>query len=361
MAELLSIYIYPYVFIVVLLGFVGFFKGGEKFSLPSVFLLHFLTVLLLLFRNPFAPDDAANYLQMYELQGSFNDVFTAYHGSYFFSFTQYVGNIFSLEGRSFLIAQSIFFYFISSAGLRMLFKSNRMYLMCLAFFSLTSTFLLLYTNVVRQGLALSLIIFSLGCFTRNFRNVGYACLFLSVFSHFSSVLIVGAIFLTRCTVFKKTWYLWLLIFLPSLTVVSQLFIFSLSSLGGFFLKIEAFSNINYNNTLVYVKVFLIYLSAVFFYVIGSKFNMFSAPLYRFVFSIYVFSIAIVFFTLPVLLLSSRYLYYSSALMPILYTLFFFNKPNFFTVRTRFIVGFSAIFILGFVVYNFSSTRSQLGI
>ena len=361
MANLLSVYVYPFVVVSALLGFMGLAKGLSKFSLVGAAFMVSSTSVLLALRDPLAPADSSNYLWMYNEQNNFLDIFTTYHGNFFFSFTQYIGNTLNLSVEQFFILQTLSFYFLTLIGLRLIFKSNKMFLMSLSLFVLTSTFVLLYTNVVRQGLALSLILLSVGLFVREFRLAAYLLLILAVFSHFSAILVALIILSVRVLRTKGNYFFVLLIFLPLVPFLSQFFILNLAALGGLFQKIDTLSSKDYSNILVYIKVAILYASLCGFYYFGTRKQAFLNPEYLFIFRIYFFTVFVVFFTLPILLMASRFIYYASALLPILYTIVIFHRPNILSIGLRFFICFLMSLIFGIFVYSFNSTRLQLGI
>jgi len=346
---------------VAMIGFSGKFKILSQYAKVGILINILLTLVLLTFRNPLAPNDSRNYLWMYAEQKDFSSVFNAYHGNIFFSFTQYAGNLLGIPPSEFLIIQSIFFFTVTFFGLRMIFKSNRMLLMSLSLFVLTSTFVLLFTNVIRQGLASSFIILSLGLLIKKHHVFGYLALIISIFSHFSAFAIALIIVFLNSFKRSKTIAPIFPFLLPAVPLFSQFFLVRLSVLGGAFQRIETLSHLDYSNNLVYVKVAILYGSLVAFYIIGAKRNAFLNADYNFIFKVYFYSVLLVFFTLPILLLSSRFVYYSSSLLPILITYSIFNRKNILKLRSRVFLGLIAALIYGAFVYSFDSTRLQLGI
>ena len=361
MTNFLTIYVYLFVFGSAVGAFLGFIKHVNRYVSVGVFLAITSSILLLVLRDPLAPSDAGNYSRMYGVQTSFENIFHAYHGNVFFSFLQFIGNILGLSAKQFSIVQSIFFYAVSLLGLRLIFESNRMFLMSISFFSLTSTFILLFTNVVRQGLALSLIILAIGLFVKNNRFLGYFFSVLAIFSHFSALIIGGIFFFVRHFNLKRQHLFMVLLAIPFTPTISQTILTDFASFGGLFQKIETFSNTEYNNYLVYIKMIALYLSGVIFYFIGVHRGAFKNKEYNFIFKLYLLMLFFIFFTAPVLLLSSRYLYYASALLPILYTFVMFHNPNVLSAQGRLYLGLVASVIFGLFVYSFNSTRVQLGL
>lgn len=360
MSSILSWYIYPFVLIVSVVAFSGFFKEFRKYSFIGISSVFILTIFLLVLRDPLAPADSVNYIWMYNQQNELRKVLSAYHGNYFFSFTQYIGNVFGLSVEAFLIFQTILFFLVTLIGLRLIFDSNRMLLMAFSFFVLTSTFILLYTNVVRQGLALSLVILSIGLFIRSYRFLGYLSLILAIFSHFSAIIVALIFFVTRSIPLNKNIGI-LIFFLPVSPFFSDQLLSIFLAIGGIFQKIESFSEKEYDNSLVYIKVGVIYFSLILFYFMGKYRGLFLDSRYKFIFYIYLILVAVILFTLPVLLLSSRFLYYASALLPILYVFVLFHRRSLINLKVRVSLSMIITLLFGVFVYGFRSVRMQLGI
>lgn len=358
MSDILYFYVYPFVLLMCLLGFSTFIKGAAQLYLPIALLIVISTIIVLLLRDPFAPSDSVNYSWMYEEQKAFWDVFNAYHGDYFFSFTQYLGNLLNLPVSDFLILHSITFYLITVVGFKLILKDTRMFIICLALFSLTSTFVLLYTNVMRQGLAMSLLVLSVGLFVRNRFYLGFLFSLLAIFSHFSSLLIVISVLIFRRLNLSNRTYLMLVVSLPLLSFLSYLI---LPSIGNFTSRMESLTNQEYNNNLVYIKVVIMYLTLLFFYWFMVSERLFNNAMLVLIFKVYFCALGLSFAFLPALLVSSRYVYYSSVFLPIIYSAFLSIKGNSLNVYVRFFIGLIASIAFGLFVYSFDSTRKQLGI
>lgn len=358
MSEVLELYIYPFVFFMTVIGFSVLIKNSSRFYFPILALSILLTLIVLLLRDPFSPYDSINYAWMYEEQKSIHNIFNAYHGDYFFSFTQYIGNFFGIEVSNFLIIQSIVFYIFSVIGFKLLLKDFRCFLLCICFFSLTSTFVLLYTNVMRQGLALALLLLSFGFFYRRFFLLGIIFSVFSIYSHVSSLLVYVVFAILINFNFSKRSYLIFIAILPLTSLFSS---FLLKFAGGFTLKIDSLASQEYSNNLVYLKLALMYISSLLFYWFLSKVDEFKNDSYHFLMTVYVSALFMSFIFLPVLLVSSRYIYYASAFLPVLYSVMLCYKNNIFNVYARFFVGMLISFLFGIFVYSFDSTRAQLGI
>jgi len=361
MINFLSIYIYFFVPVVLMLGFLGSFKQTKRYVNFFSILLVLLSLILLLMRSPYAPSDAYSYASMFESTISITSVFEAYHGDYFFSFIQYLINLTTIDSDSYLLVQSAIIFLMTVVGFRLIIDDDKQLLLGLSLFVMTSTFILLSTNVMRQGLALALILVSVGLFSRGFRKTGYLVLLLSIFTHFSAVIVALIILTLRINKIKRLKLPNFIFFIPLLPVFSPYLLRELGSLGGVFEKINSFSNIEYDNKVVYIKVFLLYMAVLLFALLGRRYKGFENASYLLIFEIYTLLVAVSFFTLPILILSSRYIYYASGLMPILFAFVLYQKNNLLDLHVRF--GLFSIIVLFYAsfVFSFNSIRLQLGI
>ncbi|EIJ34220.1 EpsG family protein [Thiothrix nivea] len=355
--NLTTLHLYLFVSFVALIGFSTKVKKLHKYYKIGIYFILLLGSTLLLARDPLAPNDAYNYIIMYNNSDSFRQIFNAYHGNYFFSFTQFIGNYFNVEAERFLLIQSFLLFLLTLISFRLIFRESHEYLLGISLFLLTSTFILLYTNVIRQGLALSLLFLALGFFLRKSYINSYLAMALSFFSHYSAIIFILFIFTQSFIKINNRSYFYILI--TPLVIAPAYYI--LPNLSNFFSKIDTFSEKSYENALVYAKIFILYISLILFFYLGKKNNLFSIKKYSFLFKIYWLLVIFTFFTLPVLLLASRFLYYASALMPLLFTIVIFRSKSSLRISYRLFISFISTLIYGYFVYSYSSTQQMLGI
>lgn len=361
--QLLNIYLYIFTPILMFLAFMPNYKGIKR-TLPSsiitIFIFSFI-ILLLILRDINAPTDMVNYSWMYEQASTFEKAITPYHGNIFFSFLMYLGNELSLDKEVYFYLLSILFFISYSVGLKLIFNDNKHYLLALSFFAVSSTFILLFTNVIRQGLAFSLLVLAIGLILNKKKVLSGIVLILAIFSHFSILPIIAFFITARYLLDKNKLILVLILTLPLLPIVGSFLLGLFASLGGLFNKIESFGELDYNNTLVYIKVVLLYASAILYYIYGKKYQLFENINFKYIFVLFLLILALIFFTLPILLLSSRFLYYASGLMPILFAFVFYSKRNIININYRYLVFIGISIAYGYVVYNFPSIKIQLGL
>ena len=358
----LAFYIYLFVPLVTLLSFLPIYKiNNNKFpNIISIFIVFGLILIILITRDVLAPTDIGNYKYMYSKSDTFAQVFEIYHKNYFFSFLMYIGNIFNMPCELFFRLLSILYLYIFYIGLKLIFKEPKYYILALVLFSLSSTFVLLFTNVIRQGLALSLLILAIGLILNKKKLLSYIIIILAIFSHFGILPIVLFLWVAKylSDVRIKLRYIILLLFLP---ILGTMLLNSFAQLGGLFNKIQSFAHKDYNNNLVYIKVIILYIFIFIFYFYGKKLGNFKIYAFRYIFNLYLLIISLVLFTLPVLLLSSRFLYFASGLMPILLSFIFYSNRNLVNIKIRYLLFVTGAIFYGLAIYNYKSITMQLGV
>ncbi len=352
-----NIFIYSYPLVIIIVSIIPLFKQLKKISYLSFFCVFLLSSILLLVRDPFAATDAKSYEIMYSQATQFEYVWTAYHGNIFFSLLQWIGQQFSLEYGIFMKLYSILCLSLVSSGLFLL-VPNRLLALCEGFFVITSTFILLFTNVIRQGLALSLIILAIGLYVNKYKKACYFLFFIAIFSHFSALVVsIFFLFSSKFPSTKRKNFLFLLI-VPLLPIAGYVLLNIFSHFGGLFDKIESLNSKGYENLLVYIKLVLMYFFALFL-------NYFYQPSkmkrsFNLVFQFYISLVALSIFLSPVLLLSSRFIYYGSALMPILFAHFYQISWGENLKYIKLFSFFALAIMYGFLVMSFPSTSKNLG-
>lgn len=360
--QFLYIYIFIFVPTIVFFAILPSVKiGTRKFpnTITGLIVFSFISIILIA-RDIKAPADMVNYAWMYKNAFNFEYVFNAYHGNVFFSFLMYLGNFFNMSQELFFTLLSILYLYIFYLGLKLIFNQPKCYISAIVLFSLTSTFLLLFTNVIRQGLALSLLILAIGLILKRKKILAYFVMILAIFSHFSILPIILFLFLAKYISTKQTKFIYILL-VPLLAILGMLLLSSFAQLSGLFQKIQSFSEKDYNNTIVYIKVIILYGLLCLFYIYGKRFDVFKIYSYKYIFNVYLLVLSLVIFTLPVLLLSSRFLYFASGLVPILLVFIFYSKRNFFNIKIRYLFFITGSIIYGLFVYNYPSVSNQLGV
>lgn len=315
------------------------------------------TLIILLNRDYHAFPDYVSYLNLYTRSETISGALNAFHGDIFFSILMYIYNFFGVDAKFFFITQPILYAVITIIAFQQI--DGKHWIAMYSLFILSSTFLLLYNNVIRQGLALTFLFLALAS-TLNKKNLSfYLFSILAILSHSSAIFVFFAMVMSRKKISHRITVLYLLL-IPVLPLIfSKLMpIFSVAGIT----KVDAFYNYGYDNNLVYLKCIILYFCAIFF-------TLFFKGTYRlnerlsYIVRLYVYLTAVSIMLLPVLLLSSRFLYYPSAMLPIIFTYCFVLKSRIkrkFPFSVWIIMFMVSVMFFGFQVYSFPSIKRVLG-
>lgn len=354
-------YFYTLLFVPLLsvIAFLPFFRG-LKFQTIIATLLSWITVLgLLIFRDVHAPADYLSYISIYDGMSGIDSVLNAYQGDVTFAVFLHIGKLLGLDGETFFIVFSVVNTVILFLGFKYLFPTQKYVIFSFLLFVLTSTFVLMFTNAIRQGLSIALFILAIGLHSRSHKLTSYLIIVSAIFSH-SSIIPFACFFALRSYfVERKINYRVILLAIPFCFFIGYSLLDILSLYFNKFQMMIIYDDLAYGKTQIYLKALILYLFGVLFYVYGNKYENFGIYGYKSVFDIYLFGLIIVFSALPVLFIASRFVYHVSALVPLLLTYVFFSKRNAFNVEVRAVVYFIGMLMYGFSVYNFPSIQSQL--
>ncbi len=348
-----------YCFIVTVISLMSKVKLTKRLDILLSIFIFLLACVLLTIRDPLNPNDSFNYSIMYSEINNFESIFNAYHGNYLFSFTQYLSKLLNLNYSEYAILLSIFCVFLTWFSFFKIFQFNHAkQLLAFGFFVTSSTFILLYTNVIRQGLSLAFIFISLSYFLDKKFLLFFIFSVCAFFSHSSSIifpmaLLIGGFF--NISVNKTRVLLLYSILFPLLGYLL------LKVIGGYFEKIDSLSSMDYDNSLVYIKIIILYITAwlVYFSIKKSNSLIISKKFYV-IYNTYCILIALILLFSPILLLASRIIYYASSLMPILFAMLVFDLKNI-NVNYRFFITLIIFFIYSYISLFYPSTANQLGI
>lgn len=178
---------YP-LFIVILL-FVNRLSDG-KYDKIYTYLLTAVLSVVCGFRNFDSGYDTESYIYLFENLNSYEDILNGYmswKGDYFFTFLTFLSKMLSPNPRFFLVVVSFVSLLLITKGLKKLFESNKDKFLLICLFYCTPMVFLLFGNVIRQGLAVSLFIFGLSYYNTN-RKIFYLFLLLAFLSHKSAII-----------------------------------------------------------------------------------------------------------------------------------------------------------------------------
>jgi hypothetical protein len=379
----LNYFIYAYLIGVVALTFLPLVRGGAPLTPPALFGLVGLVLWFLLIRDPIAATDGYNYSQLYLAIVNFEDIFQTYHGNYLFSFVQWCISLTGVSASDSVIVVSIIIWAITVAGFCLItWGRPRWLLLSLGLFSLTSTFILLYFNALRQGLALAVLFVAIGLFVRKKNWAGGIASILCIFAHTSGLLASFVIVLASVKAVRRAAlsnYGISLIF--GIAVTAAIFVkigfpllwssigsdlgadaFPRYSLLGVLGKIYDLQLHEAGNELVLAKITLAVILALFFRhtLRWTDERDYEKPV-EYLVTIYIFLTAISIMLFGFLEISGRLIYYASALTPLLLAhLFFVPIPKCgATLKGAIYIACSLSY--GLIVILYPATARQIGI
>jgi len=334
--------------------------GGVMTFCSSLALRNFSLVLLLaglgiIFscRDPYAFPDYYAYRDIYE-QLSHRSVFSIVNVRdlaflYFMKIFNWIG----VPQDIFFKYQPVIYYMLLIMGYRII--DNGKYISFFSFFVLTAAFVFLFHNVIRQGLASIFLLISIGLYLRGFSKLSLASAIFSIMSH---VTVLPLYFAYLLLMFRVKMVFYLLVLAPFLSVV----VFFVLSLESEYLpqKVVNFIAYGYENNLVYARLLMLY-SVLVYLAVSAKKLIYGDLTFRVV---YMFSVVVClmsFLTLPVLLASSRYIYYSSILMPVLIVYYISMRRDGVNSSLKVLLLTPMVVLFGLLVYSFSSVKTVMGI
>lgn len=319
------------------------------------FILLFIGFFILEFsREPLIAPDSNNYKIMYDGIDSIDSVFTQYHGDYFFSFIQYLGRVVGIDYSIWVGLFSIGSVLIYVYGSYLILGGIKYAAISFALLLSTASFVFMFHNTLRQGLAISLFVLGMGFFFRGDKVKGGVSLCFSFFSHFSVVilLLIGMFSATKLSkLFLKKW---VVIILPLILIVASPFFVSV--MMNLVPKLSSLNRGHESTILFFIKLFISYFSVVIFrFVLYERLRLHVNVIK--LFDVIFFLLCFTCLVSTTVLFASRYLYYISTIMPIFMSLIFL-----FVYRVshgfRYITYFSCIvlYVLYFLfVYTYPSS------
>lgn len=162
----------PYVLQIVSLLFLFLFlffctkKTTRNFSNLILIALYFLLCSVFIFRDYLGNIDIPRYLKFYTQNVSFLDLFSsssAWKADYFFFMFMPIAHFFGLTAENYITAQLLLSVGLTFLAYNKIFKSSHKWVYLALFFTInSSSFYLIHGNVIRQGLASSLLLLVLG-------------------------------------------------------------------------------------------------------------------------------------------------------------------------------------------------------
>jgi hypothetical protein len=390
-----TLIVFVYLLGVVTLTYLPMVKGGAVIAPISAASIFLIVVWLLLVRDPLVATDAYNYSQMFE---GFDGLASAYHGNHFFSVIQLSFKQIGLSGPQFVTSVTILIWSMLVVGLFLITRGDwRWFLLSLGLFAVTSTFIFLIMNVLRQGLALSCGLIAIGFFIRNRAIAALIFLLFCIFSHSSGVFFAAIILITRLELLQK-----ILVSVKGLLTVYGLALFVsmlvpllISSLGDYFgtdrgigdvvhspftfklidaplgasdsflakivFKLQHLQHHAADNQLAVVKlVVLVALSVLFNFLLLRLPPIRHQDANAYLVSILILMTATSISLIQMSEVSGRLLYYASAISPLLLATFFLKELGGYRDAIKAFAYISLTLSFGLFVLLYPSTSRQLG-
>ena len=154
--------------------FFGYNRTSKNFSNLFLFLLYVLLCSAFIFRDYLGNIDIPRYLRFYDQNINFVDIFnssSAWKADYFFFLFMPIAHFFGLSGENYITAQLLLSVGLTFYALNGIFGREKKWLYLAIFFTInSSSFYLIHGNVIRQGLASSLLLMVVATIKENRRN-----------------------------------------------------------------------------------------------------------------------------------------------------------------------------------------------
>lgn len=313
-----------------------------------------LTAAIYTTRDVFAPNDPNVYANLYGQLNYFFDIFSIYHGDIFFSFVQFSGRAIGIDYISFSHTYFSILLAISSYSLFRLFGYRDLIVPLIAMLCLES-YIFLFANVLRQGLAATLFLLALVLFVERRYSLFALFTVLAVLSHKSIGLIVLVFFIVllalsgRISIFAR--YIIILVTFVLASFSSNLF-------ANFFAgeRVEHYVFREYDTGVVFLRLAIL----VFVLILGlwhvrlRQLGFSSKVVFASMSSCVI--VAIGFVGSP--LVFSRYLYYANFFIPMFLFLFICEDGAFGKKLVKLAVIVSAL-CYGYFIFSYESILAVL--
>lgn len=173
------------------LGGFSLIRESRHYSVALFFAVATLMAAFLLARDFQAASDATAYVDYYRNAETLSSALSAHHQDYFFALILWLGNQAGLTSSQYLTALGLVQVTFTSWGVWLL-SPKRYAPAILPLLGLSSTFFLLYSNVLRQGLALAVAYPALGLLFRGRPVPALPFILASIGAHKSAVFLHGA-------------------------------------------------------------------------------------------------------------------------------------------------------------------------
>lgn len=294
-----------------------------------LFIIVFIGCIIIYFPLSNSPD-SKNYIRLFNNLNSLDDVFSVYHKNYLFSLIQFFCKIVGFDSHQHLKFISSLNIILSLSAIFIIFKESKSRVLILLCLVISSSYIFHCFNILRQGLLFSFYLFTFIFYLNGSKKCYLLSSCLLPLCHSLGILLFLFNFLL---VYKKNF------FFLFFTIAILFLGYNSSIIYG---KIDQLTFNTYNNSLVYIKIFL----HIIFLILLYPFIRRNSNHIIFLFSVCILLVfcQIMFITIPII--SSRTNNFCSLLLILLSIVCF----QYFKKNNRII--FSLIFPLFFVSYMF---------
>jgi len=356
-------YIYSFeVFILFLLSYYSVLIKNKYLTYIVIFVLLILTSSFYGFRDiiiynqdGFTTDTYRYALIWFKEITTIQDIFygtSSWKADYLFFTIPYIVNFISSNPNIYLFTNAfISFGLLFYAYYKIINGKKYYYLFPFVVFLILacSTTVANYANLLRQGLAISLVLMSIAFMLENKIKYGYLFFILALFSHKSVIVFFIIYFFVFHTKIKLKYYFYILFFSLPFT-----FFNILGLIGSNFLllseKINSYQGSN--SRMLIFKAMILFVIAIFLY------NFFKNRKYSYIFEqifkIYISVLIIAFISFKIEIISGRLLYYPSILLPyfIFNFIFYIKQKNlYFYVVTILTIAYGLFILLTSSTYK----------
>ncbi len=303
--------------------------------------------------------DTIIYIEYFHYYDDFSSVYDSYFswkGDYFFFFLGWFIKLFTSSEFIYIFVLDFIGIFLLAFGFyrlsKLSFLNNNLFFIIMFFVFSTSSFIFLYGNVIRQGIAISLIIVSLSYFLDKRKFLGIIYFLLAIFTHKSSLIFLP-VFLP-VLYFNIKWRTIIFIFIVSFLVGKLQLITKIADFNILFVSDKILSYQNAEQMNLNLKLIILMINTIIFSLFINKNIIFDKIL-----KIWILLFSVVLFSIEIEKFASRLILYNDILTPLLYgmILFISRKEKYFSILL--ISEFLFIMIYSFYVYNHPSITNTI--
>lgn len=335
------------------------FIKNKLFQYFQVFIYIFIVVLFIALRNIIPGSDTATYIEYFHYYDGFDTIFNSYFswkGDFFFFFLGWFIKLFTKSDFIYIFLldfMAIYLLFFAYYRILNTFSINKNTFSILIFFVfITSSFIFLYANVIRQGLAISIILLSISYLIEKRTKIGIFYFILAIFTHKSSFIFLPIFIIVFHYNIK-----WLTLFfilgisflVGKLELISKIADFNILFVSDKILGYQGVEQVNID-----IKILLLFINFIYLSISINK-NV----IYDVLFKIWVLLFSIILFSSEIEKFASRLILYTDIMLPLFYYLMLFLNKEKKYFKLLFISNILFAFLYSQYVYNHHSILNTI--